>query len=184
MNLSEGESKIAFGLRQMKADAMKKPTIYIDHNLNRIPMAQADLLSRTMGRDFTVIREFENDTLFARITFSPVVITPDIPAEHWMPFKLVVENIMTTDPEGMVLSVPARCKDVDASNSFRTMQEAINSYEDLLVRHGGCQFFPGSNDDFGNPTVHLLVRGNKLAPPSKDMPIVSAEIDEAAIGSW
>jgi len=184
MRLSEGESKIANGLRQMKEEAMKKPTIYIDHNLNRIPKAQAELLSSTMGRDFTVIREFENETLFARITFDPIIRTPDIPAEHWTPFKLWVENIMTTDPEGVVLSVPARCKDVDVSNLFRTMKEAIDSYEDLLVRHGGCQFFPGSNDDFGNPTVHLLVRGNKLAPPSKDMPIVSAEIDEAAIGSW
>lgn len=184
-------AKIKHGLKQMaekrKAELeyeieMAKKYQFIDRNKNFITTGEHMELMK--NRSFTVVREFENDTLFARIIFDSQIRNPDIPREHWTPFKLIVENIMITDGDGRPLPAPIRVKDVDASNDFRTEKEAINSYEDLLVRHAGCEFFPGSLDESGNASTIFMERGNKLKPPPPDMPIATEMTDQESIGSW
>jgi hypothetical protein len=49
--------------------------------------------------------------------------------------RLNVTNIVTTDGEGRPLDVPRRTPAPTATREFRTVQEALDAYEDLLVRY-------------------------------------------------
>lgn len=158
--------------------------VYLDRDLSRITLQRH--MELATSRDFTIVREFENNDLFARIVFnSQHRDDGKIPQEHWKPFVLIVQNIITTDAEGNKLDEPARVKDIDASQKFRTEQEAIDSYEDLLVRHAHCEFVPSAwADSSGNPQMRLYEKGNKLLPPSKDVPVVEGVANEADFASW
>ena len=185
MKLSSSERKIADGLMQeiiKRSGELSRQPSHIDRKLNAVTAVEYEKLAK--NREYTVVREFENENLFARIAFNGKITNHQkVPREHWTPFELEVVNIMTTDPDGSFLVEPIRCKDVDVSNSFRTEAEAINVYEDLLVRHAHCEFIPTTDDD-GQPATRLFERGNRLAPPSKDAPVMTAEANARDYSSW
>lgn len=158
---------------------------YIDRNLNAITLAECIEMREKLGRSFIVVREYENDSLFVRIVFDPQIRDPNIPRQDLKPFLLLVENIIAIDKDGNKLESLEyiRIRDESLCQSFRTEKEAINSYEDILVRFADCEFFP-RRDEFGNEQTFLLERNNKFNPGGKDKPLPGDNVDPALMSSW
>lgn len=165
----------------------KDPTLSRNKYINRageiVPLQEWRNLRKNKG--YTHIREFENDRLYAAVLWSGEINdAATIPPEHWKPYRLIVVNIVSFDAEGLPLPEPKRVHDPDVSCEFRTEREAIESYEDLLVRYARCAWLPSA---FKEGEHHFVEKDNKLAPPPPDAPTVKAgevEIDPAIVGSW
>lgn len=73
--------------------------------------------------------------------------------------------------------------DPTASREFRSEQELIDAYEDILVRYAGCEWLPSSDGQEGGQFVE---RGNILVLPPLDSVDVRGMEDEMAdiAGSW
>jgi hypothetical protein len=164
----------------------KDPTLARNKYINRageeITLVDWRNLRKTKG--YTHIKEFENDRLYAAVLWHGEINDPNtIPAEHWKPYRLVVINIVSYDADGLPLPEPKRVSDPDASGEFRTEREALDAYEDLLVRYAKCEWLPSMKEG----EHHFVERNNKLAPPPPDEPTVKAgeaDIDPAIVGSW
>jgi hypothetical protein len=165
----------------------KDPTLtrkkYIDRNGEAISLEQWRNLR--MNKGYTHIKEFENDTLYAAVIWKGEVDDSNtVPPEHWKPYTLIVQNIVATDAEGQPHPEPKRVRDPELSGDFRSEREALEAYEDALVRYAQCEWLPSS---YKPGEHHFVERGNKLAPPPPDEPRVKAgefEIDPSVVGSW
>jgi hypothetical protein len=155
---------------------------YINRQGGKI--SRAAWLAHRKDRDYVVIKEFENDRIFALIEWLGVGKNAEnVPQAHWKLYRLNVENIVTTDGEGRPLDAPRRSPDVMMTREFRTEKEALEAYEDLLVRFGGCEWLPSSSGEGGRQFVE---RDNVLLPPPPDVPDtrgMDEEIQDIA-GSW
>ncbi|WP_174986198.1 hypothetical protein [Burkholderia lata] len=76
-----------------------------------------------------------------------------------------------------------RIPDPTASREFRSEQELIDAYEDILVRYAGCEWLPSSDGQGGRQFVE---RGNLLVPPPPDAVDTRGMEEEVAdiAGSW
>jgi hypothetical protein len=104
-----------------------------------------------------------------------------IPKSHWKVFAMVVVNIVSTDGEGRLLPEVRRVIDPTATREFRTEQECIDAYEDILVRYADCEWLT----DAKGATV-LAEKGNVLVPIPPDTPDVRGMDPDVAglAGSW
>jgi hypothetical protein len=136
-------------------------------------------------KSYVTIREFENDKLYAAVLWlGEVEDAKSVPREHWKLYGLVVMNIVTHDVDGAKYPEPLRARDPALSNRFRTEQEAIEAYEDALVRFADCSWVPSS---YNSGEHHFIEKNNKLAPPPPDAPSAKAgevQFDPAIVGSW
>jgi hypothetical protein len=133
--------------------------------------------------EYRIIKAFENDTIGVTVEWLGVAQNPvNVPREHWKLYALHVENIVRTDAEGKLLPVPRRTVDPSLSNTFRTEQEAIDAYEDALVRFGGCEWLPAP----AGATGPLFVEhGNKLQVGESKIDVRGMDPDVADLaGSW
>ncbi|WP_155753730.1 hypothetical protein [Burkholderia anthina] len=151
---------------------------------DRLPITAADWKNLRSNREYTIVREFENERISVTAEWCGAVKNGmNIPKQHWKPFMLSVTNIVTTDGEGRQLDKPIRTPDPTASREFRSEQELIDAYEDILVRYAGCEWLPSSDGQGGRQFVE---RGNLLVPPPPDAVDVRGMDEEAAdvAGSW
>ncbi|MEZ2310802.1 hypothetical protein AB6809_29580 [Paraburkholderia sp. RCC_158] len=133
---------------------------------------------------YRFFREFENSRIHATCEWLGVQKnSKTIPRAHWKLYRLNVENIVTTDGEGRPLDAPRRTPDPQVSREFRTMQECIDAYEDLLVRYADCEWLPSSTGEGGRQFVE---KGNILVPPPPDAVDTRGLDDDIAelAGSW
>jgi hypothetical protein len=72
---------------------------------------------------------------------------------------LNLTNIVTTDGEGRPLDVSRRSPDPTATREFRTAEEVLDAYEDILVRYAGCEWLSSTNGEGGRQFVE---KGNVL----------------------
>ncbi|NTX17906.1 hypothetical protein [Burkholderia cepacia] len=151
---------------------------------DRLPITAADWKNLRSNREYTIVREFENERISVTAEWSGAIKNgTSIPKQHWKPFVLSVANIITTDGEGRPLEKPLRTPDPIASREFRSEQEVIDAYEDILVRYAGCEWLPSSDGQGGRQFVE---RGNLLVPPPPDAVDVRGMEEEVAdiAGSW
>jgi hypothetical protein len=159
--------------------------IFVDKDGSRITHEQWKALRA--DQDYVLIRNYLSDTLRVIVLWHGMIDDPDTPPEHYKPFELAVFNIRIKDGEGN--PIPRKeTIDPDATNNYRTAREAIQAYEDFLVRYSLCEWLPGSGtDENGNPKMIFIERGNLLAPLSPDVPSVNKDADPDTaneINSW
>ena len=133
---------------------------------------------------YRFFREFENKRIHATCEWlGTQKNAKTIPRNHWKLYRLNVENIVTTDGEGRPLEAPRRTPDPQVTREFTTMQEAIDAYEDLLVRYADCEWLPSATGEGGRQFVE---KGNILVPPPPDVPDTRGMDDDIAelAGSW
>lgn len=124
-------------------------------------------------------RTFSNDRVQLRLAcVLSLHVHPGVPKEHYKPWLVTVENIIHDDPvDGSFLPEPNIVKDIDATRSFRTQQEAEKHYNDFLAKYTDSHYDP--------ETGELREVGNKLAPPDPDKPTISEDSPVAdEFGSW
>ncbi|WP_175716191.1 hypothetical protein [Burkholderia anthina] len=151
---------------------------------NRIALSEQEWKKLRQDREYTIVREFENERINVTAEWCGAIRNGlGIPEKHWKPFMLSVVNIVTTDGEGRPLEKPVRTLDPTASREFRTEQELIDAYEDILVRYAGCEWLPSSDGQGGR---QFIERGNTLVPPPPDAVDVRGMDEEAAdvAGNW
>ncbi|RQZ70130.1 hypothetical protein [Burkholderia sp. Bp9004] len=155
---------------------------YMDRR--RLSLQPREWSKLRQDREYTIVREFENERINVTAEWSGVIKNGmNIPKQHWKPFVLSVVNIVTTDGEGRPLEKPLRTADPTASREFRSEQELIDAYEDILVRYAGCEWLPSSDGQGGRQFVE---RGNLLVPPPPDAVDTRGMEEEVAdiAGSW
>jgi hypothetical protein len=144
--------------------------VYLDPEGNKITY-KSYITLRTANPDAWILKVYENDKF--RVTFKTIRLpkTDGIPQAHWMKFKIVVENILTTDPEGH--SIPKQyVLDPDATKMYRTKVEAFMGFETFIVQY---------TESFKDESGELIEVGNKL---SKDIPVADEQADMSIFGSW
>jgi hypothetical protein len=135
------------------------------------------------NRDYRVVKAFENDAIGVWVEWLGMAQNPvTVPREHWKLYALHVENIVRADAQGNLLPVERRTLDPALSRKFRTEQEAIDAYEDALVRFGGCEWLPAP----AGATGPLFVEhGNKLQVGESKIDVRGMDPDVADLaGSW
>jgi hypothetical protein len=147
-------------------------------------ITQAAWVALQKNHAYRFFREFENEKI--RVTCEWLGFQKNaktIPKQHWKLYRLDVENIVTTDGEGRPLDAPRRSPDPQATREFRTEQEAIDAYEDILVRYADCEWLPSSRGESGRQFVE---KGNILVPPPPDVPDTRGMDEDIAdlAGSW
>jgi hypothetical protein len=148
------------------------------------PLQQVEWQRLQQDRDYRFLKEFENERLAAEVEWLGIQRKAEtVPRKHWKLYRLNVINIVTTDGEGRPLDVPRRTPDPTATREFRTVQEAIDAYEDILVRYADCEWLPSSNGESGRQFVE---KGNTLVPPPPDQPDTRGMDQDIAdlAGSW
>jgi hypothetical protein len=136
------------------------------------------------NHEYRYFRQFENEKIHASCEWLGLAKNvKTIPRKHWKLYRLNVENIVTTDGEGRPLGASRRSIDPQVTREFRTEQECIDAYEDLLVRYAGCEWLPSSTGETGRQFVE---KGNVLVPPSPDVPDTRGMDKDIAdlAGSW
>jgi len=127
-------------------------------------------------------KEFESGRIYAACEWRGVVRDADsIPKSHWKVFAMVVVNIISTDGEGRLLPEVRRVIDPTATREFRTEQECVDAYEDILVRYANCEWLT----DKAGATV-FAEKGNVLVPIPPDTPDVRGMAQDVAdlADSW
>jgi hypothetical protein len=171
--------------RHQVVDPTFKKNVYLNRDGESISLQQWRSL-RAM-KEYSCIREFENDKLYVAVLWLGEV--PDaktVPPEHWKLYGVTVMNIRKYDADGVKFEDgPRRTTDPELAQRFRTEQEAIDHYEDVLVRYAGCEWLQSEVEKGGH---RFIERGNKLAPPPPDAPntrlLEEAGLDPALAGSW
>src|SRR5260370_1573400 len=133
---------------------------------------------------YRYVKAFENGKILATVEWLGVQRKAEtVPRKHWKLYRLNVTNIVTTDGEGRPLVVTRRTPDPTATREFRTVEEALEAYEDLLVRYADCEWLPSANGESGRQFVE---RGNTLVPPPPDQPDTRGMDQDIAdlAGSW
>lgn len=133
---------------------------------------------------YRFFREFENEKIHVTCEWVGIARNAQtIPKQHWKLYRLNVVNIVSTDGEGRPLDAPRRAPDPQATREFRTEQEAIDAYEDILVRYADCEWLPSSMGESGRQFVE---KGNILVPPPPDVPDTRGMDEDIAdlAGSW
>ncbi|CAG9229409.1 hypothetical protein [Burkholderia vietnamiensis] len=157
-------------------------TTYMDRKRLAITCARWEQLRKE--HDYALVREYENERISVTAEWCGSIKNgTTIPQQHWKPFRLSVVNIVSTDGEGRPLEKPLRTADPTASREFRSEQELVDAYEDILVRYAGCEWLPSSDGQGGRQFVE---RGNILVPPPPDAVDVRG-MDEEVVdiaGSW
>ncbi|WP_175918306.1 hypothetical protein [Burkholderia pyrrocinia] len=151
---------------------------------DRLPITAADWKNLRSDRKYTVVREFENERINVTAEWCGAIKNgTSIPQQHWKPFALFVTNIVTTNGEGRPLEKLLRTTDPTASREFRSEQELIDAYEDILVRYADCEWLPSSDGQGGR---QFIERGNILITPSPDAVDTRGMEEEVAdiAGSW
>jgi hypothetical protein len=161
-------------------------SIYVDKEGDQIHQNRWAGLRK--DRSYTVIREFENDDVYVLLTWQGEIPNgANLPSDQWKPFLLSVNNILTQDAHGNIFTCPIRVRDDEATEWFRTEQQALESYEDYLVRHANCEWIPIASSKVSNSSSsdsHFIERGNKLAAPSKNKPDHRVMANPELVGSW
>jgi hypothetical protein len=133
---------------------------------------------------YFLVKEFENDKIAVSVEWLGFTRNANsVPRAHWKLYRLNVTNIVTTDGLGDPLPAPRRTFDPQLTREFRTEQEALDAYEDALVRFGGCEWLPPPAGASGPMFVE---HGNKLKPPGPnevDTRGMDSDIADLA-GSW
>jgi hypothetical protein len=171
----------------MRRHQVVDPTLarhkYINRDGESITLQQFRALRAQ--KDYVTIREYENERLYAAVLWlGEVEDAKTVPQEHWKLYGLVVMNIRTHDADGVKFPEPVRTRDPELSGRYRTEREAIEAYEDALVRNANCEWLPSQ---YKPGEHHFIERGNKLAPPPPDAPSIKAgevQFDPAIVGSW
>ena len=125
-----------------------------------------------------LLRQFENDKVSVQLRKTEKIYgARDIPKEHWKMFGVIVENIINSDPEGNPLPKVKRVRDTDASKAYRSLEEATSEYDLFLAKY--------TDSKFDDKTGKLIEKGNVLAPPDPDVPVIPEESSVAEhFGSW
>lgn len=133
---------------------------------------------------YRFFREFENDKIHVTCEWLGLQKNgKTVPKQHWKLYRLNVVNIVSTDGEGRPLDTPRRAPDPQATREFRSEQECIDAYEDILVRYADCEWLPSSTGEHGRQFVE---KGNILVPPPPDVPDTRGMDEDIAdlAGSW
>lgn len=98
------------------------------------------------------------------------------PAEHWKRFKVETFVIVKDDFEGNKLPKPKYVEDIDASGSYRTLDEARSAYERFLARY--------TESTFDAETGEFREHGNLLNPDVPKVVESSTKAKAEDFGSW
>lgn len=156
---------------------VSRATIYIDRDGEQISAHRwKDLRSDPR---YCTIRGYDNGVYSVRVAWLGEIQKPNaVRVEDWKPYVFAVgkrsEKIADNiDPQ-------------PETRKCRTEQEAIEAYEDFLVRKCGCEWFPspGGQGNAANPGFHFIERGNFLKPMSADVPTAIGGKGAELVGSW
>jgi len=148
------------------------------------PLQQVEWQRLQHDMSYRFVKEFENEKIHTTVEWLGVQRHSEtVPRKHWKLYRLNVVNIVTTDGEGRPLAAPRRTPDPTATREFRTVQEALDAYEDLLVRYADCEWLPSSHGDTGR---QFMEKGNFLTPlPPNQVDTRGMDQDIADLaGSW
>lgn len=129
--------------------------------------------------DDYIHRRFENEHVSLTLRTNRYVHHAHIiPPEHWGRFSVDVENIIRDDPvDGSFLVEPKRVKDVDASKTYRTLEEAMRDFDLFVAKYTESEFDP--------ETGELIEVGNIFTPPDPDKPTLKEDSPiKEEFGSW
>lgn len=159
---------------------MASKTVFLGRMRNPITKEYFD---RVRGDPaYVQVRAFDNGKIRAYALWrGHATLKSGQPLSDAKVFELVVENIITVDAEDRPLPAVKVVRDPATSGWFRTEQEMINAYEDLLVRYAGCEWVPSSSTASG---LQLIERGNKLAPLDKSVPVPDESVNSECYGAW
>jgi hypothetical protein len=159
----------------------KDKTAYVSREGHRLQRVEWQRLRADNA--YRTVRAFENDTIGVTAEWVGIGQNPQtVPPQHWKLYRLTVENIVRADAEGNPLPVPRRTVDPSLTRDFRTEQEAIDAYEDALVRFGGCEWLPAPD---GATDPLFVEHGNKLQVGESKIDVRELADDVADLaGSW
>lgn len=136
-------------------------------------------------KEYSILRQYLNDRTKVVVEWFGGPFPDSTPVQHAMPFRVQVWIIVPVDPEGVPYDPPKEVPDKTSGGWYRHEREAIDYYENFLVLEGtGSEWMKDQNGD-----PRFVERGNRLAPPSKDVPQAPPEEEStpetlAAVGSW
>jgi hypothetical protein len=140
---------------------------------------------RCNDSEYRYIRRYLNDRMRVEIEWTGHPHSIELFPEHFRQFQFNVYNKRLTDEEGTPFADgPQFTPDPSCYEQFGHEHEAINHYEDFLVRMGtGSEWV--SKDGVSQI---FFERGNLLAPANPDIPVLAIELGEEEkleiVGSW
>lgn len=136
-------------------------------------------------QEYSLLRHFLNDNMRVKVEWVGGPFADKTPMCYAAPFRFAAWVIVRANAEGDAYDPPKEVMEKSLTAWFRHEREAIAHYEDFLIKEGtGSEWMIDQNGD-----PRFVERGNKLAPPSKDVPQAPPENEAtpetlAAIGSW
>lgn len=159
-------------------------TLYVDKDGDRITKQKWQELRA--DRSYKYIREFENTTLYAAVLWHGEVPEADRQHEdHWKVYRLVVCDVRCEIREDMSVTITKE-PNTEHSRAFGSETEAIEAYEDLLVRKAKCRWVPspGRSGNAASLDYHFLEVDNRLAKAAPNMPEHRDMTNPEIVGSW
>lgn len=134
------------------------------------------LLNEGPGDDSYLRDIYGNERVEVRLEALQFVVNADIvPFEHWKRARVMVVNIVSTDPEGNPLDRPVHTVDVTATKEFTSMDKAAAYYREFLASWTNCEV-----DKEGT-----LIERDNLLRPNPDAPVVvDGAPDAEQFGDW
>lgn len=133
-------------------------------------MKQADPNAWSLG-------EYDNGKFAIKLTAVDRIHTDGtVPPEHWRRFLVETFIIVRDDFEGNSLPKPKYVEDIDATGSYRTLDEARAAYQLFLARYTESQF--------NAETGQFQEVGNILNPDVPRIVEDSPKASAADFGSW
>lgn len=155
---------------------METRTYLFDPSGNIIKRPQWDAL-KARDPNAWELRRYDNGRFAITLTAIDRIHTDGAcPAEHWKRFSVLTHVIVTTDFEGNNLPKPKYVEDIDASGSYRTLDEARSAYERFLARY--------TESTFDAETGEFREQGNLLNPDVPKIVEGSTKAKAADFGSW
>ncbi len=130
-------------------------------------------------------RNFDNGSVHVTLRFDGRLagrMVTSMHSEHWQLWEVSVQNILTTDGEGIPYDKPKFVNDPDATQRFRTLDAATDYYESFLVQYGKCF---GIVDEGGKVTG-FKERNNRYSDIPNDEVVLGDGVEsaETTYGSW